>query len=250
MHVTTPRSAFLRQSLVVLLFFKCVLATPATVVKKEKLRSLSVHTKHSLPVTVEPGDQAYECGEFAGPLANSDPGAYHKYDHDTPLNVYCWETDNTGELWLKTVEDQCFIEEYFIYYNETLDITYETALPRCKAHRPIQSWWGKPGDPSTGGSIDSDMGPCYHCPDKRCGSSPVDYLYMPLYCWIKGTTVNGTNQWWHHAHKSDEYEKCYVPAIVLDRIDYNETKSGGKCPDWDQPTEDPDDDGDDDERRA
>lgn len=65
------------------------------------------------------------------------------------------------------------------------------------------------------------------------------------------------SQWWRHAHKSNDYDKCYVPAIVFDRLDYSmyrqhenlevlraditidETGSGGKCPDWDQPTEEP-----------
>jgi hypothetical protein len=158
----------------------------------DTLQSLRVSTKPPLDVTVEPGDQWYECGEFPGGLAASDPGGYFKYEHDTELEVNCWEYDNTGELYLKTVEDECFIREYFIYYNETLDITYEDVLPRCKPHRPFQAWWGLPGDPSTGGSVDTDMGPCYHCPDRDCDSSDVDYLMLHVFCWLNGTTVNGS----------------------------------------------------------
>lgn len=130
----------------------------------------------SLPVTVEPGDQYYECGEFPGGLISTDvsPDAYFKYAHDTPLEVSCWELDNTGELYLKTVEDNCFIREYYIYYNETLDITYETALPRCRPHRPFQAWWGHPGDSTIGGSIDTDMGACEY---------PASLIKFPL--WVK-----------------------------------------------------------------
>ncbi|CAG8974495.1 hypothetical protein HYALB_00009029 [Hymenoscyphus albidus] len=226
------RSLVLSPAVIALLLHKLVAAVPTvTLEKKEHI--------YPLPVLVEPGDEYYECGEFPGSLAASDPDAYFKYEHDTPLLISCWELDNTGALYLKTVEDECFIEEYFIYYNETLDITYEDVLPRCKPHRPFQAWWGKPGDPTIGGTVDSDLGSCYHCPDQDCASSPVDYLMLHVYCWLNGSTVNGTNQWWRHAHKSKDYEKCYVPAIVFDRLDYNETGSGERCPSWDQPTEEP-----------
>jgi hypothetical protein len=233
-----------------------------------------------LDVTVEPGDQWYECGEFPGSLAASDPGAYHQYEHDTELQVNCWELDNTGELYLKTVEDECFIREYFIYYNETLDITYEDALPRCRPHRPFQAWWGKPGDPSTGGSVDTDLGPCYHCPSTDCDTSDVDYLMLHVYCWIDGEsfnnntyvqaptflkcvhisindidTVNGgtmltkvtsmRNVMCQESY-SIELNTVSTSSDVLNPMDtqlthdQDETGSGGRCPQWDKPTEEPD----------